>query len=70
MHTTNLVIHFSARTIPAISIIVGGDINTMKVIWQSVMNRIPVLVLQSSGGVADFIALGYKITTNLYKLVA
>uniref|UniRef100_K1RG60 Transient receptor potential cation channel subfamily M member 3 n=1 Tax=Magallana gigas TaxID=29159 RepID=K1RG60_MAGGI len=57
----------SSRTIPAISIIVGGDINTMKVIWQSVMNRIPVLVLQSSGGVADFIALGYKITTNLYN---
>ncbi|XP_052709281.1 transient receptor potential cation channel subfamily M member-like 2 isoform X1 [Crassostrea angulata] len=57
----------SSRTIPAISIIVGGDINTMKVMWQSVMNRIPVLVLQSSGGVADFIALGYKITTNLYN---
>lgn len=41
----------------------------MKTVWQSVMRGIPVLVLQSSGRAADFIAHGYNITANKLKSV-
>nr|XP_022319514.1 transient receptor potential cation channel subfamily M member 5-like [Crassostrea virginica] len=54
----------SSLTIPVISIIVEGGINSMKTVWQAVMRGIPVLVLQSSGRAADFIAHGYNITAN------
>ena len=57
-------IDISALTIPVISIIVEGGINSMKTVWQAVMRGIPVLVLQSSGRAADFIAHGYNITAN------
>lgn len=60
---------FLALTIPVISIIVEGGINSMKTVWQSVMRGIPVLVLQSSGRAADFIAHGYNITANKLKSV-
>ncbi|XP_061196286.1 transient receptor potential cation channel subfamily M member-like 2 [Saccostrea echinata] len=54
----------SSLTIPVISIIVEGGINSMKTVWQAVTRGIPVLVLQSSGRAADYIAHGYNITAH------
>lgn len=68
------VIHFPAQTIPVISFIAGGGINTMKLVSQSVINGIPVLVRENSGGAADFIKRGMEIikkdsgNSTLYEL--
>ncbi|KAK3595125.1 hypothetical protein CHS0354_002378 [Potamilus streckersoni] len=45
-----------------VKIVVGGGNNTMNSIKKSVSNNVPVLVLQGSGGAADFIAFGYHLS--------
>ena len=48
--------------IPVVLIIVEGGINSMKTVWQSIRNDVPVLVLDGSGRAANFIAEGYRQT--------
>ncbi|CAC5368004.1 TRPM3 [Mytilus coruscus] len=48
--------------VPVVMIIVEGGINSMKTVWQSIKNEVPVLVLDGSGRAADFIAEGYRQT--------
>lgn len=50
-----------------ISFIAGGGINTMKMVSQSVMNGIPVMMLADAGGATQFITYGMEeITRNQY----
>lgn len=49
--------------VPVVMIVVNGGINSMKTVWESIKNDVPVLVLDGSGRAADFIAEGYRQTS-------
>ena len=47
--------------IPAVCIVVGGSHRHIKAIYETVVeNRVPVIVLEGSGGAADVIAYAYR----------
>ena len=52
---------------PVVMLVVEGGVNTMKTMWQSIQQDIPVLVLNGSGRAADFIACGYLLSKDLLK---
>ena len=52
---------------PVVMLVVEGGVNTMKTVWQSIQQDIPVLVLNGSGRAADFIAYGYTLSKDLLK---
>ena len=53
--------------VPVVMLVVEGGVNTMKTMWQSIQQDIPVLVLNGSGRAADFIACGYLLSKDLLK---
>jgi len=60
---------FTEVNIPVIQIIIEGGIGSMKCVYESVKNGIPVLVLEGTGRAADFIAMGYHLTKDNFKYV-
>lgn len=50
--------------IPVIQMIVEGGINSLRTVYESVENNLPVLVLEGSGRAADFISAAYHMTEN------
>ena len=61
----NLSIVLFQAGIPAVCILFGGSCKEIEVIFETVVdNRIPVIVLEDSGGAADVIACAY---TNMSK---
>lgn len=63
----SLLFLFTDVNVPVITILIEGGIASITNIYESIKEKIPVLVLEGSGRACDYVACAYKLTENPSK---